>query len=329
MDNVDVERFLTLSNSAPAKEPQQEIVPISYTVSDEEPDDNVQTFDIGNVIVEKCNLNILKGFYKGINFADVHATMSLDKDSILKMYSNRFEIAEGHSSGKVDCDLKNQKYNIILGIKDVNSDIMATSLLNLPREISGKASGLMELSTDKSMKLNGSIKFIVQNGTIGKIGLVEYVMKFAALFRNPLAMISPSTFSDLVNIPEGNFDKITGELLIKDNVVNRMQIKSYAPQLSAFIAGRYDLENKDASLRIYTKFSSRNKGFAGFLRNISLNSLANRVPLSSRNDANYYSAELEMLPPIDADEKDCQVFLTTVDGDVENNNFLSSLKKIK
>lgn len=329
VDNVDVERFLTLSNSAPAKEPQQEIVPISYTVSDEEPDDNVQTFDMGNVIVEKCNLNILKGFYKGINFADVHATMSLDKDSILKMYSNRFEIAEGHSSGKVDCDLKNQKYNIILGIKDVNSDIMATSLLNLPREISGKASGLMELSTDKSMKLNGSIKFIVQNGTIGKIGLVEYVMKFAALFRNPLAMISPSTFSDLVNIPEGNFDKITGELLIKDNVVNRMQIKSYAPQLSAFIAGRYDLENKDASLRIYTKFSSRNKGFAGFLRNISLNSLANRVPLSSRNDANYYSAELEMLPPIDADEKDCQVFLTTVDGDVENNNFLSSLKKIK
>lgn len=329
LDNVDVERFLTLSSSAPVKEHQKEIAPASYTVSDEEPDDDVQTFDIGNVIVEKCNLNILKGFYKGINFADVHATMSLDKDSMLKMYSNRFEIAEGHSSGKVDCDLKNQKYNIVLGIKDVNSDIMATSLLNLPREISGKASGLMELSTDKSMKLNGSIKFIVQNGTIGKIGLVEYVMKFAALFRNPLAMISPSTFSDLVNIPEGNFDKITGELLIKDNVVNRMKIKSYASQLSAFIAGRYDLENKDASLRIYTKFSSRNKGFAGFLRNISLNSLANRVPLSSRNDANYYSAELEMLPPIDADEKDCQVFLTTVDGDVENNNFLSSLKKIK
>lgn len=329
VDNVDVERFLALSNSKPQEKSENDVVPVSYTVSDEEPDDDVQTFDIGNVIVEKCNLNILKGFYKGINFADVHATMSLDKNSMLKLYSNRFEIAEGHSSGKVDCDLKNQKYNVVLGIKDVNSDIMATSLLNLPREISGKASGLMELSTDKSMKLNGSIKFIVQNGTIGKIGLVEYVMKFAALFRNPLAMISPSTFSDLVNIPEGNFDKITGELVINDNVVKRMQIKSYASQLSAFIVGRYDLENKDATLRIYTKFSSRNKGFAGFLRNISLNSLANRVPLSSRNDANYYSAELEMLPPIDADEKDCQVFLTTVDGDVENNNFLSSLKKIK
>ena len=79
----------------------------------------------------------------------------------------------------------------------------------------------------------------------------------------------------------------------------------------------------------YTKFSNKNKGFAGFMRNISLNSLANRIPLSSRNDRNYYSAEISQLPPIDADEKDCQIFLTKVDGDVEHNNFISSLKKIK
>ena len=135
------------------------------------------------------------------------------------------------------------------------------------------------MNTDDSMKLNGSVKFLIKDGTIQKVGLVEYILKFAALFRNPLVMISPSTFSDLVNIPEGNFDKITG--------------------------------------------------FAGFMRNISLNSLANRIPLSSRNDRNYYSAEISQLPPIDANEKDCQIFLTKVDGDVEHNNFISSLKKIK
>lgn len=216
-----------------------------------------------------------------------------------------------------------------LGILDVNSDIIATTLLTLPREISGKASGLIELNTDDSMKLNGSVKFLIKDGTIQKVGLVEYILKFAALFRNPLVMISPSTFSDLVNIPEGNFDKITGTLLIKDNVVERMMIKSSAPQLSSFIVGRYDIENSDAALRIYTKFSNKNKGFAGFMRNISLNSLANRIPLSSRNDRNYYSAEISQLPPIDANEKDCQIFLTKVDGDVEHNNFISSLKKIK
>lgn len=179
------------------------------------------------------------------------------------------------------------------------------------------------------MKLNGSIKFAIKNGTIGKIGLVEYILKFAALFRNPIAMISPSTISDLVNIPDGSFDKINGDLLIKNNVVEKIMIKSSASQLASFIIGRFDLESRDATLRIYTKFSSKNKGFYGALRNISLNSLANRIPLSSRNDSNYYASELEQIPAIDADEKDCQVFLTKVDGDVEHNNFLSSLKKIK
>ena len=112
-------------------------------------------------------------------------------------------------------------------------------------------------------------------------------------------------------------------------MIELLKIKSSSPQLSAYIVGCYNLENSDAILRIYTKFSNKNKGIGGFLRNISLNSLANRIPLSSTSDENYYSSELENLPPIDADEKDCQIFLTKVDGDVEHNNFISSLKKIK
>lgn len=329
VDNVDVEKFIASANNQNSQAITSTEFDLTPSGTAKDDDDDTPTFDIGNFIVEDCVLNILNGKYKDINFSDVKATFSLDKNSILNMYSNRFNIAEGHSSAKINCDLKKHKYNLVLGIKDVNSDIIATTLLALKKEISGKASGLIELNTDDTMKLNGSIKFIVQNGTIQKVGLVEYVLKFAALFRNPLAMISPSVFSDLVNVPEGNFDKIVGDLAIKDNVIEKIMIKSSAPQLSSFIVGRFDLESRDATLRIYTKFSNKNKGVYGALRNISLNSLANRIPLSSRNDMNYYSAELSQLPEIDADEKDCQIFLTKVDGDVEHNNFISSLKKIK
>lgn len=329
VDDIDVEKFIVSANNQSGEEIKSEKFDVAPSGEAKDDDDNTPTFDIGNFIVEDCVLHILKGNYKDIDFADVKATLSLDKHSVFNMYSNRFEIAEGHSSAKINCDLKKHKYNIVLGIKDVNSDLMATTLLALKKEITGKASGLIELSTDDSLKLNGSIKFMVKNGTIQKVGLVEYILKFAALFRNPLAMISPSTISDLVNVPEGNFDLINGSLQINNNVIERMMIKSSAPQLSSFIVGRFDLDSRDASLRIYTKFSNRNKGFAGFLRNISLNSLANRIPLSSRNDSNYYSAEISQLPPIDADEKDCQIFLTKVEGDVEHNNFISSLKKIK
>ncbi len=334
VDDIDVERYLKAFNAQQPTEAAQDVnAAISKSVErggdvDDE-DDDIQTFDLANLIIEECILKVKKGLYKDIHFSDVVANMSLDKNSLLKIESNKFDIAEGTSSAKINCDLKNHKYNIWLGIKEVNSDIMATSLLNLSKEIQGKASGLIELNTDDSLKLNGRIQFRVYKGIIGKVGLIEYVMKVAALFRNPLTMISPSTVSDLVNIPEGKFDQIDGDLILKDNVVVPMKIKSFAPQLSSYIVGTYNLENQDAALRIYTKFSNRRKGLYGVFRNLSLNSLANRIPLSSRNDSDYYAAEISQLPEIDADEKDCQIFLTKVDGDVEHNNFISSLKKIK
>ena len=337
--DMDIARVINSMNNQPAAPVSSEVSTNAIAsatedvneVVDEDNDEanDAVTFNAGILIVERCIFNLVKGNYNDVQISDLKANLTLDKNGILEIKSNRFNIAEGISSLKVRCDLKKHLYALVLGVKDVNSDILATAFLNFKKEISGKASGIISINTDDSLKLNGFIKFDIKNGTIGKVGLIEYVLKFAALFRNPLASISPSTIGDLVNIPEGNFDKITGDIVMKDNVIEKIDIRSAAPQLSAFIAGRFDLETRDATLRIYTKFSSQHKGFAGFLRNISLNSLANRVPLSSRNDSNYYSAELSLLPDIDAEEKDCQVFLTTVDGDVEHNNFISSLKKIK
>lgn len=329
MENLDVDKLLASFNKqntdAVNNAPQ-----VSVDTDDNDKDaDEAVVFDVNNLIIERCIFRLKEGNYKDINFGNIVANLTLDKNNILELKSNRFDIAEGISSLKVICDLKNHKYNFKLGVKDINSDIMSTTLLNLPREISGKASGIMDLYTDNSLKLNGKMKFVVNDGQIQKIGLVEYVMKFAALFRNPLVMISPSTVSDMVNIPEGKFKKITGDMTIRNNKIELMKIKSASPQLSSFIVGCYDIETGDATLRIYTKFSNRKKGFAGALRSVSLNSLANRIPLSSRNDAQYYANELEQLPKLETGEEESQVFLTKVDGDVVNNNFLSSLKKIK
>ncbi len=328
VDDINIEKFIASANNQSSQVNTSEKLDLTASGAAKDDDDDTPTFDVGSFIVEDCVLHILKGHYKDINFNDVKATLTLDKDSILNMYSNRFEFAEGHTSAKINCDLKKHKYNVHLGIKEVNSDLIASTLLELKKEITGKASGLIELNTDDSLKLNGSIKFLVENGTIQKVGLVEYVLKFAALFRNPIASISPSIFSDLVNIPDGKFDRITGVLELKDNVIENMRIKSSSPQLSAYIAGKYNLENGDAALRIYTKFTSKNKGFAGALRNISLNSLANRMPMNTRNDAHYYEAELSQLPELE-NEQGAQIFMTKVDGDVEHNNFISSLRKLK
>ncbi len=332
VDNMDVERYLQAFNNQNPSDNASENVSnaISKSLEQEvDEDSDTPTFDLANLIVEKCTMKVKKGNYKKIDFANVIGNLTLDKNSILKLDSNRFDIAEGQAEAKVNCDLKKHLYNLTLAVIKVNSDTLATELVNLPKEIKGKASGIINLNTDKTLKLNGNIKFVINNGEIAKIGLIEYTMKVAALFRNPIVMITPSVVSDLVDIPEGKFDRINGDLTLERNVVRRLVIKSVSPQLSTYIIGRYNLDNQDAILRVYTRFSNRSKGAYGFLRSLSLNTLANRIPFSSRNNSNYYEAEIKELPKIEVDDKDTQIFLTKVDGDIIQNNFLSSLHKIK
>lgn len=353
LEELDVEKVLTSFAPRPqlteeqrqalrekyrAKNPQvaKSDVPLKYfeveekakvqktTSEDEEP----LEFQPNLIAIRSCKFNLNKGKYKLVNFGNLHANLTLTEKGILEVKSNKFDFADGISTLKVYCDMAKQKYSVRLGAKDVDSDVIATSVLNLPREISGKASALLEFYTDDKMKLNGRIQFAINNGSIMKLGLVQYILNMASIFRNPVAMISPTTLVDLVEIPDGTFKKISGDLRIRDNVIDRMIIKSSSPQLSALIFGQINLENFDSSLRIYTKFTNKHTGFTGFLRNISLNSLARKNQLNAE-EVSYYAAELKMLPKLETGEDMAQVFLTKVDGDVQTNNFISSLKKIK
>lgn len=323
LDNLDVERFLT-ATSTENLNVQNQIAKEAEEIID----DNYM-FDTKLLRIDEADFILDKGNYKDIKFANVKAKMSLDDKGVLRLSSNRFDIAQGYSGLKSECDLVNLNYSIKLGVKDIDSDLIAKTLFNLNKEIAGKASGIIELNTDKTMKLNGKMKFIIKDGTIGKIGLVEYILKIASLFRNPIVMINPAILMDIISMPEGRFEKITGTLDIKNNIVRNINIKSYSKSISALVKGRFDMERHDASLRIYTRFSSEKKSVFNFLRNISLNSLANKVKLNSKNDSSYYSSELSELPEIEVNNDKAQVFLTQIEGDIENNNFLSNLKKIK
>lgn len=317
-------KYFEIDEKPQTQEKAQEQTKENTTQENEEP----IVFQPNLVAIRSCKFNLNKGKYKLINFGNLHANLTLTEKGILEIKSNKFDFADGISTLKVYCDMAKQKYSVRLGAKDVNSDAIATSTLNLPREISGKASALLEFNTDEKMKLNGRIQFAINDGSIMKLGLVQYILNMASIFRNPVAMVSPSTLFDLVNVPEGTFKKISGDLKIENNVIERMMIKSSSPQLSALIFGQINLETFDSSLRIYTKFSGKDRGITGFLRNISLNSLANRNILNAE-EVSYYAAELKLLPKLETGEESAQVFLTKFDGDVQSNNFISSLKKIK
>ena len=328
LDKINVEHFLNSLNTDQTTISQNETNKID---SEEDIKDDNYMFNTNLVRIENCDFILNEGNFKDINFSNIKAHLTLDNKGILKVKSNKFNFSEGTSSLDFESDLKNLDHYFKLGVLNINSNIIAKALLNLDKEIDGPASGLIELRMDKDLKLTGDIKFIIKDGVIGKIGLVEYLLKIVSVFRNPIAMVNPITVMDIISIPQGKFDKIQGHLILKDNIVEIINIKSFSQNLTALIRGRYDMVAHDSSIRIYTRFCHDKNSKFEFLRNISLNALANKVQMSSKNDANYYSSELKDLPNL-KDEKNnqkAQIFLTEVEGDVEHNNFISSLRKIK
>lgn len=330
LDFINLKKLLDSFIQTPAPNATAQVPVEIEPVQDKDSEEDAPIVFQPNIIeINNAEFNLKSGRYKQIKFGNLHAKASLDRNGKLKIDSNKFDFAEGTTSAKIRCDLAKNVFGTELKVKDINSDLLATVILNLKKEISGKASGLIRLGTDSSMKLNGSMDFIIQDGTIEKVGLVEYALNFVSVFRNPISMLSPSLLFDIVNIPEGKFESIKGSFKIKDNIITSMKIQSTAPQLVTLIFGRIDLVTGDSSLRIYTKFATKNKGVTGFLRKISLSSLAKRLKKAPSNIETFYSNEIEMLPELETNENESQIYLTIVEGDVQRNNFLSSLKKIK
>ena len=75
---------------------------------------NGNDFDIRNIIIEKGVFHLNKGTYKDIEFANLEADLTLDKNGVVNIKSNRFEFAQGHSSLMANFDLPNKKYNVKL-----------------------------------------------------------------------------------------------------------------------------------------------------------------------------------------------------------------------
>ena len=83
VDNVDVEKILT--QPKPVDREGNVYTALISTGAEGEENQEPQPFQKGIVAIEKCGLNVEKGVYKEINFGNLHANMTLDKEGVLNI----------------------------------------------------------------------------------------------------------------------------------------------------------------------------------------------------------------------------------------------------
>lgn len=291
-------------------------------------------FNISDVIIEKGILKAQSIAYKSSPMENFYANFSLNRDSLLHFSTKDFIMSGGTVNGTIDYDFKSGTAHTKLKVKGIDANNASESFLGLKNQITGKLDGNVNLSwfgandVERINNLNGKIDFHIENGTMPKLGSVEYLLRATNLFQSALTALSLNNIIELMKpFKTGTFSKISGLISVKNGKLKNMSVFSQGKTLSIFMTGDYNIAESEADVIIYGKLGKKTEGLLGPIGNISANSLFTIIP-SFKNNKDYM-AELKKIPDIDYKNKDVKFFRATVKGDINDDNVSTSFRWIK
>lgn len=294
----------------------------------------VSTIKISDILVNKGTFSAKHIDFRNCPIEDFQATFSLDKNSVLKIDTENFKIANGNITGSITHNIKSGETHSNLRMKGVDSNIISSSFLGLRNQITGKLDGNANISTiglndrDRLKNANGIIGFHMEDGTIPKLGSIEYLLRASTLIRSGLTSLSVNNLIELLKpFKTGNFSKISGCLYVKNGILKDIAVFSQGENLSLYITGDYNIAESESQAIVYGKLGKKTEGLLGPLGNLSASTIFALIPHS--DNITEYEKEISKIPDIDYKNQDVRVFRATVDGDINLDKVSTSFKWIK
>jgi len=293
------------------------------------------SFDISDIIIDKGILKVDNIDYKSVPITNINSKVSIDTNSVLKIDVDNFDMAGGKVSSNIRYKMKDGSTDIKLSAKGVDSNTIANSFMGLKNQIQGNFTGNVNLKTkgfdsiEQLENLSGKADFNINDGSMPKLGSLEYLLHATNLLKTGLTALSVNGIIELLNpFKDGSFEKINGKFDVQKGVIKNMQIFSKGSHLSMYLNGIYDIEASDADIVVYGKFGRKTEGHLGGVGNLSLNTFFNMIPRTK--NPTEYDADIKKIPDVTYKSDDYRVFRATVEGNInESNNSVTSFKWIK
>lgn len=244
------------------------------------------------------------------------------KNNVFKFASSRVRFADGLLSGYGKYDFRHGASDIIFRASNINSNIAADLIFNLPDQIMGTANAKLRIFTyNKFDDIKAYLKFNVEKGYLPKLGNTEFINKKS---RRKIKL------SKLINIdttkPENLASDITGSLLMENHTLSNIKITSKQKYLSFLLEGACDLQNDTADLMLFGKYNAKaQKGVKVLFIPVSF---IVKVLFRAENTYKNYEEKLNKIPSIEADEKDTKYFRVKFTGSPKTNDMKVELKSI-
>ena len=292
--------------------------------------------DLSQLIIKNANINADTIQVKNINAEDFSSTLSLNEKMQLDINDFQFKLAEGSVNGNMQYDFLTNNVNLLVHMKNSNAQIMAETLFNLQNQIYGSVTGDVELNCNATTQesctksLSGNGYFIVENGKMPKLGSLEYLLKAGNLIKGGITGLSINGIIDLITpLKTGEFDSISGNLNFADGVAQSINIYSNGKDLNMYLKGTYDFSSSIANMNVYGTLSNNMTNVFGKIKNVSLNTLFNTIPLMNKNELSpEIMAEINKIPNLDL-QNIYRIFNAEINGDINGNDYVRTFKWIK
>lgn len=297
---------------------------------------NVVPVNAEQLIIKNAQINADKILIKKATATNFKSQMSLSEDNVFKINNYSFNLANGTVGGEINYNLNTADGNAKMNINNADAQIISENFFDLPGQMYGHVTGDMNLSCKGSSSvdcintLNGSGKFEVKDGRMPKLGSLEYLLKAGNLITGGVTGLSINGIIDLITpLKTGNFDKISGDVSVKNGVADNINVYSSGKDLNMYLTGSYDISTLIADMEVYGSLSKNFSTLLGKIGNSSLNGLFNTIPGIKINEINPSStSKINKIPNFDK-KNVLRVFKAEIYGDINGSNYVKSFRWIK
>ena len=243
------------------------------------------------------------------------------KNNIFDFKMQELNFADGIINARGVYDFTKDSSKIAFEAKNINSNKVAETTLNLKDQIEGIANASVNVDAkDMFRYLDAHCAFEVKEGFLPKLGDTEFMIKNSKYKLSQIINIDLSQ-KDLMQ------DDIKGTFDVHNSEIKNISITTWHELSAMFLEGNYEMEKQLADLQLFWHYSKEApKGVRIF--GVPL-SLILKVVFRPENSKELYLPKLSKIPKISAEEDNSNYYRIQLQGDINNNKTSLKLKEIK
>lgn len=241
------------------------------------------------------------------------------KENVFDFTMDKFSFAKGSIKANGKYNFNNNSSDINFYAENIDSNIVADLLFNLPDQIQGTANAFLHAETKNILDdIQAKAEFSIDNGYLNAIADKEF------LIRQNKVKLQELTNLDLSQNEALAFD-IKGAFNIKNNMLENINLTTVQKSLALFIEGDYNIDTGYADINLYGKYDEdMSKGVK--IVHIPLNLILNLV-MRKENSFSKYSDKLNKIPKTNF--KNTKYFRAKAVGNINKEKLKFEIKKIK